>query len=143
MQMKQIATSNVDVRQMIEQGAQFHGHLGPYLVAGIKMGLLALAELGSNGHKDLFAKVETGTEPPLSCLADGIQISTGCTLGKGNIKVIDKGIPRGEFRTEERSLKIKLKPNYLESLDGEGLEEKAWNAFTLNDEELFTWTSRR
>jgi len=71
---------------------QFHGHLGPYAVIGYKMGKIAKKQLGS----DPFSKeavIWTGTKPPLSCIIDGIQISSGCTLGKGNISIRQDGVP--------------------------------------------------
>ena len=35
-----------DLDVLIAQGVALHGHLGPYLVSGIRMGLLALDLLG-------------------------------------------------------------------------------------------------
>ncbi|MFO8034276.1 MAG: formylmethanofuran dehydrogenase subunit E family protein, partial [Candidatus Bipolaricaulota bacterium] len=75
----------VDLQRMIERGVELHGHLGPYLVAGIRMGLLALELLESSGYFGLSAVSEAGREPPRSCLSDGIQIGSGCTAGKGNL----------------------------------------------------------
>ena len=65
---------------------KFHGHLGPYVIIGFKMGQIANNKLG----KDPFCKKAitwTGKNPPVSCIIDGIQLSSGCTLGKGNIIV--------------------------------------------------------
>jgi len=84
--LRTIDPAAVQLEELLERGTEFHGHLGPFLVCGLRMGLLALRELDSWGHFDLQAVVETGTTPPLSCLIDGIQVATGCTLGKGNTK---------------------------------------------------------
>jgi len=65
----------------------FHGHLGPYVVLGWRMGRIALRSLDSEGHFGLRAEVHTVLEPPASCLIDGVQLSSGCTLGKRNIEV--------------------------------------------------------
>ncbi|MGD9140356.1 MAG: nucleoside hydrolase [bacterium] len=65
----------------------FHGHLGPYVVIGYRMARLALSELGSEGHFGVSAQVHSPLETPRSCLIDGVQIGSGCTLGKGNIMV--------------------------------------------------------
>jgi len=43
-----------DLDDMIERGTHLHGHLGPFLVAGIHMGLLAL---------DLLESHRTATRP--------------------------------------------------------------------------------
>ncbi|MEI6503649.1 MAG: formylmethanofuran dehydrogenase subunit E family protein [Armatimonadota bacterium] len=64
----------------------FHGHLGPYLVAGVRMGRHALKRLQATRHFGLEAEVWCPNGPPSSCLLDGIQFATGCTLGKGNIR---------------------------------------------------------
>ncbi|RJQ07391.1 MAG: hypothetical protein C4551_06755 [Bacillota bacterium] len=65
----------------------FHGHLGPYVILGFRAGRLALDLLGAEGYFDLEATVHCGDEPPLSCFADGVQFGSGCTTGKGNLKV--------------------------------------------------------
>jgi inosine-uridine nucleoside N-ribohydrolase len=71
----------------------FHGHLGPYVVLGYRMGRLALEKTGSGGHFGISAHVYTKLEPPPSCIIDGIQIGSGCTLGKRNIQVHASGGP--------------------------------------------------
>jgi len=65
----------------------FHGHLGPYVVLGYRMGRIALDALGAGGHFDVSAEVHSVLQPPASCLIDGIQLGSGCTLGKRNIEV--------------------------------------------------------
>lgn len=65
----------------------FHGHLGPYVVLGYRMGLAALDALGAGGHFDVSAHVHSVLQPPASCLIDGVQLGSGCTLGKRNIEV--------------------------------------------------------
>jgi inosine-uridine nucleoside N-ribohydrolase len=65
----------------------FHGHLGPYVVLGYRMGRLALEATGTDGHFDVSAEVHSYLEPPRSCLIDGVQLGTGCTLGKRNIEL--------------------------------------------------------
>jgi hypothetical protein len=65
----------------------FHGHLGPYVILGFRAGQLALRSLGVVGYFDLEARVWSGMKPPLSCFADGVQLGSGCTTGKGNLVV--------------------------------------------------------
>lgn len=91
----------------------FHGHLGPYVVLGYRMGKLALGELGASGHFDLSAKVYSILTPPCSCLIDGIQLGSGCTLGKRNIEVHTSDGPAYavfESRSKQQ-VTIKLKPS--------------------------------
>lgn len=65
---------------------QFHGHLGPYVVAGVRLGRHALKRLQAKPHFGLEADIWCPDGPPSSCLLDGIQFATGCTLGKRNIR---------------------------------------------------------
>ena len=90
----------------------FHGHLGPYVVIGYRMGKLALEELGSEGHFGVSAEVHSPIKTPRSCLIDGIQLGSGCTLGKGNIRVEEAPEPAWAlFRSERgQSVTIRLRP---------------------------------
>jgi len=65
----------------------FHGHLGPYVVLGYRMGRAALEATNCAGHFDVSAEVHSFLEPPRSCLIDGVQLGAGCTLGKRNIEL--------------------------------------------------------
>ncbi|OPX80725.1 MAG: FmdE, Molybdenum formylmethanofuran dehydrogenase operon [Methanosaeta sp. PtaB.Bin087] len=140
MQMKTIDPENVPLRDLIVRGTEFHGHLGPFLVLGIRMGLFALRDLGSSGHKEIGATVKTGTIPPISCLVDGIQISTGCTMGKGNIETVDLGRAEATFSADGKSLTLKVKDGVMEEIKAgkyASLEEFAWEISKRRDEELF------
>ena len=140
LQMKTIDPENVSLKDLIERGTEFHGHLGPFLVLGIRMGLLALKDLGSSGHKDVEALVRTGTTPPISCLVDGIQISTGCTMGKGNIATEDLGRAEATFYADGKSLTLKVKDKVIAEIKAGkyvNLEDFAWEVSERRDEELF------
>ncbi|MCX8052205.1 MAG: formylmethanofuran dehydrogenase subunit E family protein [Armatimonadetes bacterium] len=69
----------------LDLARSYHGHLGPYLIIGIKMGNRAVAELAPETCFQLSCEVRCPEAPPPSCVIDGIQLSTGCTMGKGNI----------------------------------------------------------
>lgn len=137
--MRKIDLSQVDINKLVDKGVEFHGHLGPFLIAGIRMGLLALRELESEGYRDLTAKVGTGNKPPLSCLADGIQISTGCTLGKGNIEIRENGYPKAEFSGNEKQLIIELRPEIFEKISDGPTQARAQEIMNLPESELFQW----
>lgn len=121
-------------------GLRLHGHLGPFMVAGLKMGALALRLLDHPGYHGIEAEVETGTIPPVSCLIDGIQVASGCTTGKGNLRVRDGGIPRAVFRARGRTLRIQLKDTWAKEFHGAAEpEELARRVLYLPEEELFEW----
>lgn len=129
------------LNETLKKIEQFHGHLGPYAVIGYRMGLIANEKLG----KDPFSKkaiVYTGTTPPLSCIVDGIQISSGCTLGKGNLIVKSDCIPKALFSTDEGNrLEIVLKEIIQNEIDVNVTEENiisySEKIFDKSDEELF------
>ncbi|MCR4404172.1 MAG: formylmethanofuran dehydrogenase subunit E family protein [Candidatus Acetothermia bacterium] len=145
MEMRAIDPRAISLEELVERGAEFHGHLGPFLVCGLRMGLLALRELGSSGHSDLRATVETGTIPPLSCLIDGIQVATGCTLGKGNIQATAHGRPRAVFikaRGLKCHLKVELQPELAERFRSGDAEALAREVMGMTEEALFRWELR-
>lgn len=129
------------MNETLKQIEKFHGHIGPYAVIGYRMGLIANKTLGS----DPFLKkavVFTGSTPPLSCIVDGIQISSGCTFGKGNIKVENKGIAKADFfNNAGKKLQILLKPELKKEIDTVVTEENiisySEKMFEKSDEELF------
>lgn len=131
----------LDPRALWEPGVRLHGHRGPFLACGIRMGLLALRLLGSSGYSGIEAVAETGSTPPVSCLVDGLQISTGCTMGKGNLRVVDGGRPAARFTAGKKSVKIALRDKVTrEILAGGAGEELVERVFSAQEEELFTWT---
>ncbi len=80
-----IDPKTADIDEIVERAVLLHGHVGPFLVVGIRMGLLALELLEHPGYFGLSAESEAGSTPPVSCLNDGVQIGSGCTTGKGNL----------------------------------------------------------
>ncbi len=116
---------------------RFHGHLGPYVVVGYRMGQLARQRLEGR----LTAVSFSGTKTPLSCLVDGIQFSSTCTLGKGNISIQDKGEARAHFFTDRVLLEVKLdddvKKNIDETMSKETEEATGLAIYNAPEEELF------
>ena len=74
--------------EILDRLREFHGHLGPFAMLGYRAGKLALYELAVTGHFGLRARVTCPPHTPESCFADGVQYSTGCTLGKCNIEMV-------------------------------------------------------
>jgi inosine-uridine nucleoside N-ribohydrolase/formylmethanofuran dehydrogenase subunit E len=93
---------------------EFHGHLGVYSIVGAKMGIRARDFFGIG--KDLMEiRTYAGSVEPVSCLNDGLQVSTGATLGQGSIHVIPDTIalPQAIFSYNNQSILIRLKDEYL------------------------------
>jgi formylmethanofuran dehydrogenase subunit E len=110
-------------------------------VVGYRMGEVANRFLGA----DAFAKTAvalTGGKPPRSCMIDGIQLSSGCTIGKGTIGVIDQGEIASIFlsKADDRQVKISLRADRLGEISStphEDLEQLAQRLYSLTDDELF------
>jgi pyrimidine-specific ribonucleoside hydrolase len=99
---------------------EFHGHLGVFSIVGAKMGIKA-RELFGVGPDMLKVVTYAGTKPPYSCLNDGIQVSTGATLGMGTISLAADSItrPSAVFTYKGRSIRISLKKEYFDKVDAD------------------------
>jgi pyrimidine-specific ribonucleoside hydrolase len=99
---------------------EFHGHLGVFSIVGAKMGIRA-REIFGVGPDMLNVVTYAGSKPPYSCLNDGIQVSTGATLGMGTIHLAADTItkPSAVFTCKGRSVKISLKKEYLDKVDSD------------------------
>lgn len=120
----------------------FHGHLGPYAVIGYRMGLAANRKFGDGAFKKI-ARVFSGSITPMSCMIDGVQLSSGCTLGKGNIFVEEMGEARAIFSDKEgnKSIEITLQDDVHQMIkekmtSWESGEELAELVYSMSDEEL-------
>ena len=72
--------------------ARFHGHLGPWATAGTRLGMAGLQEVGAEGYFDVEVTCEGPFfRPPRSCFLDGLQVGTGATLGKRNLRWVQAG----------------------------------------------------
>ncbi|MDH3364682.1 MAG: formylmethanofuran dehydrogenase subunit E family protein [Thermoplasmata archaeon] len=127
--------------ETLKRISEFHGHLGPFVVVGYRMGVMANRLLGA----DPFGKTAlalTGGKPPKSCLIDGIQLSSGCTLGKGLIGVVDQGEVAAVFMSKGRKATywISLKNAIAEQIAAAShkeLEPLAVGLYSLAEDELF------
>ena len=95
---------------------EIHGHLGIYSTLGAKMGILA-RELFKRQGLDAEVSVVSfaGSVPPTSCLNDGLQVSTGASMGHGlfAVNTTEKECSaRALFTCGGVTLDIRLKPGY-------------------------------
>jgi formylmethanofuran dehydrogenase subunit E len=120
-------------RDLEDQAQEFHGHGGPFLIIGLRMGLRALKVLDSKGWFGLRCSVYLKWEPPVSCVIDGIQVSTGCTMGKHNIDIHDMNGVKAVFQKGEYQTEIKLRDETL------SLIEKTLEDETDSIEGLLEW----
>jgi pyrimidine-specific ribonucleoside hydrolase len=99
---------------------EFHGHLGIFSIVGAKMGIRAREFFGV-GPDQMEVISFAGLKPPYSCLNDGLQVSTGATLGRGTIQISADSITRTEaiFICKGRKIKLSLKHEYVEQSDAD------------------------
>lgn len=99
-------------RRAVELTNQIHGHIGIYSILGAKMGLHARDLFGADGPIGIVSYA--GLTPPVSCFNDGLQISTGSTLGRGLISVADDPQARAEatFTCGGKTIRLRLKPEF-------------------------------
>ncbi len=117
----------MEPNRLLIAAGRFHGHIGPFLAIGLRMGLVANEILGRS-PLDVKASVDVKPNPPRSCVLDGIQYTTGCTLGKANIIVNPKedGIV-ATFTHGEKRVRIDLREDFLKRMEKQltGKSEKA------------------
>ncbi|HYG68449.1 MAG TPA: FmdE family protein [Anaeromyxobacteraceae bacterium] len=85
----------IDPKEFLKAGQHLHGHKCPAMPMGLRAGAAAMNALAVARAKDkeLLAIVELGDAHCAHCFGDGVQMITGCTFGKGNIRKV----PYGKF----------------------------------------------
>lgn len=122
----------------------FHGHPGPNAVIGFRAGLLGLRRVKANKYFGAKATYRGPCRPPESCLADGLQTGTGCTVGKASLLMeeapeISLAVEHEEtgervtFRISEQ-VRAEIESRYARGMDES--ETSLW-LMSLNDKELF------
>lgn len=134
----------------LEKAAEFHGHLGPFLAIGVRMGLAGLSKLDTKTD----SYVITASLPlhvPFSCIIDGLQITTKCTVGNQKLSLKNSTRVQAEFKRKDNGQKVvvalkqstfeKLKSKLLQkTMVEEEVRELAWKVAALPEEELFVLT---
>jgi formylmethanofuran dehydrogenase subunit E len=107
----------IKLNEELKNIEQFHGHIGPYAVIGFRMGKISNEILGKNPFSKK-AQVFTDARPPMSCVIDGIQMSSGCTLGKGNLAIFSGKLPKVLFSNNDgKQVEIVLKKSIKNEID--------------------------
>ena len=86
-------------KELLDEAVRFHGHLGPFLVLGLRMSLRAEKTLGEKPEK---CAVETANIKPFLCAVDGIKVGIGCksvTVQEGDGLVAHFSILDGKMVT--------------------------------------------
>jgi formylmethanofuran dehydrogenase subunit E len=112
----------VTIPDELKRAAEFHTHLGPFLVVGLRMGRVVTRELG---HEPFTIKIRasTGHVPPYSCLVDGLQVSTPCTVGNGGLVVADRRDMSIEAVKSGATLTVQLRSEMWRRIERDCTEE--------------------
>ena len=96
---------------------ELHRHLGIYTIIGVKMGIRA-REYFNTGVDEFKATSYAGSISPLSCMNDGLQVSTGATPGHGLLTVRNDTVtrPAVDITYLNRKIRLTLKPELIEKI---------------------------
>ena len=139
--------SEKELETMIRDAVKLHGHLGPFLVIGVRMGTIAKGILtpAYNGSDALQVTVRVPLRTPYSCVLDGLQSITKCTIGNQKLKVEDSPEKiTAEFRMQgsEKVLTISTSPKIIAEIENEfsrgtTSEELAARIASRREDQLF------
>lgn len=140
-------SENDDLVLEIRNAEKLHGHLGPFLVIGVRIGSLAKRILNTSTKESNELRV-TAKLPfltPFSCILDGIQATTQCTVGNQKLKVENMQaqiIMHFEQQDSDKALKIRVNPEIVSELKtkyskGASNEELAWEIAYMKESQLF------
>ena len=129
--------------ELLERLRAFHGHLGPWAMLGYRAGLHAISLLEAPTHFGISATVCCPPQPPPSCFADGVQFSTGCTLGKRNIELIPADEVSLTLTVDDSGASVTIRPReevaseFGRWLQEMGDEDASLRVLAMSDKELF------
>ncbi|MBS7615681.1 DUF1893 domain-containing protein [Candidatus Bathyarchaeota archaeon] len=137
-----------ELKHEMKNAENLHGHLGPFLVIGVKIARLAkkTLNLDPSKHNELQVTATLPLLTPFSCIIDGIQASTKCTIGNRRLKVENSKrdiTVKFELKDFSKSLEIQVIPDAVEMLmsqlaKGASNEELAWKIASMPENQLLT-----
>jgi len=132
----------------IRNAENLHGHLGPFLVIGVRIGMLAKGISNANTWESNKLRV-TARLPlltPFSCILDGIQATTQCTVGNQRLTIENSQaqiIVYFKQQNSNNALSVHVNPKILDEIKnryskGASNEELAWEIASMPENDLFT-----
>jgi len=106
----------VDLEELFKMATAFHGQLCSELALGVRMARAGVRAAGVNEAEErngmvVFVEIDR-------CIADAIQIATGCTAGGRNLKMMDYGKLAASFVNLKTGSAVRVKAK-------EGARERA------------------
>jgi formylmethanofuran dehydrogenase subunit E len=116
------------LQDTLMEALKFHGHKCWASTAGVRAGLAAMEALGveRSGAKSLHAVLENGYHHGAMCFGDGVQYTTGCTFGKGNLEKVPKGKLALTLIDKEkgRAVRVAYKPTLQKQIKDSAFMQK-------------------
>ena len=137
-----------ELEDILRRAIDWHGHFGPFLVLGVKMGIIGIRELEViKGNPKLRVTVMTKPSVPFSCVIDGVQAATQCTLGNRRLRLRNstKSVSAKFQILEGNTVTVTFNPAKQEELKellskhvrSEEIEKIAHNVVSMSEKELF------
>jgi formylmethanofuran dehydrogenase subunit E len=137
-------TEKQDVKTALTNAQRLHGHLGPFLTIGVKMGTIINRTLLENAETRITLKVPN--EIPYTCVIDGLQTTTHCTVGNQKLIVQSSSCEitaTATTKNPHQKVTLTTKKEVIEKLitqirNGVKLEELAQEIVEASEKELFS-----
>jgi len=107
-----------DLQRLLESSSRRHTHLCPRQVLGVRIALAGTSRLGlqiPRRDKRLLSILETD-----GCFSDGIEVTTGCTVGHRTLRVADYGKIAATFVDVKTGHSLRVAPKV-------DVRQRAWN----------------
>jgi len=108
-----------ELSALLRKATDLHGHFGPFLTLGVRMGLLGLRELkAKKGDTELHVTAMLEYTLPFSCMLDGIQTTTRCTIGNQRLAWRESKEFRIKFQLKNngREVEVRVNPAIVQEL---------------------------
>ncbi len=127
-----------------------HGDTEPFAVAGYRMGQRALEEFKLSRGSFLLEVVHNAPEEvQWSCIADGVEVATGASVGKLNLKLVASRPGHVSTAIRDRrtgkTLVFRLTPQFTArymSVSHEKLSAAGREVLALPDDQIFTMATQ-
>jgi formylmethanofuran dehydrogenase subunit E len=82
--------------EWIKLGARVHGAFGAFIPVGIRIGLDALERLNAE-PREVTVVYYDSDKAPCACIADGVALATGATVGQRSLQIASEKAPQGSI----------------------------------------------
>jgi len=107
-----------EINDVLRKAEDMHGHLGPFLALGVRMSLAGMRNLETKeGNQQLYAAAELEYKVPFSCMLDGIQAVTKCTVGNKRLTWKESKKYKATFTLKDNGrVMVSVKPDLIAEL---------------------------